>query len=243
MLEIKKLVLNYEKNSLYSIKDVNLSEGDKLCVLGKNGIGKSTFLRALIFDKSESNKIIVNNKKLNDLSLSIRVNYFGLQTQNNIDTFWGTAKDFLELSYVKKNDNMNNSLDSLVNDFKLEKIIDSRFNILSGGQKKILSIASIFIQNPYVYLLDEPLANLDFFYQKIILDNLKKLKNKIIIMTSHDLTPVNEISSHLLLLFKNSNYMFDKTEKIFLSKNITKLYEVPFSSLSINNKNLIYANL
>ena len=175
--------------------------------------------------------------------LSIRVNYFGLQTQNNIDTFWGTAKDFLELSYVKKNDNMNNSLDSLVNDFKLEKIIDSRFNILSGGQKKILSIASIFIQNPYVYLLDEPLANLDFFYQKIILDNLKKLKNKIIIMTSHDLTPVNEISSHLLLLFKNSNYMFDKTEKIFLSKNITKLYEVPFSSLSINNKNLIYANL
>ena len=166
MLEIKKLVLNYEKNSLYSIKDVNLSEGDKLCVLGKNGIGKSTFLRALIFDKSESNKIIVNNKKLNDLSLSIRVNYFGLQTQNNIDTFWGTAKDFLELSYVKKNDNMNNSLDSLVNDFKLEKIIDSRFNILSGGQKKILSIASIFIQNPYVYLLDEPLANLDFFTRK-----------------------------------------------------------------------------
>ena len=243
MLEIKQLVLNYEKNSLYSIKDVNLSEGDKLCVLGKNGIGKSTFLRALIFDKSKSNKIIVNNKKLNDLSLSIRVNYFGLQTQNNIDTFWGTAKDFLELSYVKKNDNMNNSLDSLVNDFKLEKIIDSRFNILSGGQKKILSIASIFIQNPYVYLLDEPLANLDFFYQKIILDNLKKLKNKIIIMTSHDLTPVNDLSSHLLLLFKNSNYMFGKTEKIFLSKNLSKLYEVPFSSVSINNKNLIYANL
>ena len=57
---------------------------------------------------------------------------------------------------------MNNSLDSLINDFKLEKIIDSRFNILSGGQK-ILSIASIFIQNPYVYLLDEPLANLDFY--------------------------------------------------------------------------------
>ena len=69
---------------------------------GENGIGKSTFLRALIFDKSESNKIIVNNKKLNDLSLSTRVNYFGLQTQNNIDTFWGTAKDFLKLSYVKK---------------------------------------------------------------------------------------------------------------------------------------------
>ena len=135
MLEIKQLVLSYGKNSLYSIQDGNLSEGDKLCVLGKNGIGKSTFLRALIFDKSKSNKIIVNNKKLNDLSLSIRVNYFGLQTQNNIDTFWGTAKDFLELSFVKKNDNMNNSLDSLVNDFKLEKIIDSRFNILSGGQK------------------------------------------------------------------------------------------------------------
>ena len=93
MLEIKQLVLSYGKNSLYSIQDVNLSEGDKLCVLGKNGIGKSTFLRALIFDKSKSNKIIVNNKKLNDLSL-IRVNYFGLQTQNNIDTFWGTAKDF-----------------------------------------------------------------------------------------------------------------------------------------------------
>ena len=98
---------------------------------------------------------------------------------------------------------MNNSLDSLINDFKLEKIIDSRFNILSGGQKKILSIASIFIQNPYVYLLDEPLANLDFFYQKIILDNLKKLKNKIIIIKSHDLTPVNDLSSHLLMLFKN----------------------------------------
>ena len=97
----------------------------------------------------------------------MRVNYFGLQAQNNIDTFWGTAKDFLELFYAKKNDNMKVDLDSLVNDFKLEKIINSRFNILSGGQKKILSIASVFIQNPYVYLLDEPLANLDYFYQKL----------------------------------------------------------------------------
>ena len=243
MLEIKKLDLNYEKHLLCSITGINLNEGDKLCVLGKNGVGKSTFLKALIFDKSKSNKITINNKKSNDLSLSLRVNYFGLQTQNNIDTFWGTAKDFLELSYAKKNDNMKVDLDSLVNDFKLEKIINSRFNILSGGQKKILSIASVFIQNPYVYLLDEPLANLDFFYQKIILNNLKKLKKKIIIMTSHDLTPVNDLSSHLLLLFKNSGYMFGKTEKLFLSENLRKLYGVEFSSISLNNKNLIYANL
>lgn len=243
MLEIKKLDLNYEKHLLYSITGIHLSEGDKLCVLGKNGVGKSTFLRALIFDKSKLNKIIINNKKLNNLSLSLRVNYFGLQTQNNIDTFWGTAKDFLELSYAKKNDKMKVDLDCLVNDFKLEKIINSRFNILSGGQKKILSIASVFIQNPYVYLLDEPLANLDFFYQKIILNNLKKLKKKIIIMTSHDLTPVNDLSSHLLLLFKNSNYMFGKTEKLFLSENLRKLYEVEFSSISMNNKNMIYADL
>jgi len=243
MLEIKKLDLNYEKHLLYSITGIHLSEGDKLCVLGKNGVGKSTFLRALIFDKSKLNKIIINNKKLNTLSLSLRVNYFGLQTQNNIDTFWGTAKDFLELSYAKKNDKMKVDLDCLVNDFKLEKIINSRFNILSGGQKKILSIASVFIQNPYVYLLDEPLANLDFFYQKIILNNLKKLKKKIIIMTSHDLTPVNDLSSHLLLLFKNSNYMFGKTEKLFLSENLRKLYEVEFSSISMNNKNMIYADL
>lgn len=243
MLEIKKLDLNYDKYSLYSITDVNLTEGDKLCILGKNGVGKSTFLRTLIFDKSKSNKIVINNKKLSNLSLGMRVNYFGLQAQNNIDTFWGTAKDFLELSYVKKNDNINHCLDSLVNDFKLEEIINSRFNILSGGQKKILSIASIFIQNPNVYLLDEPLANLDFFYQKIILDNLKKLKNKIIIMTSHDLTPVYDLSSHLLLLFRNSNYMFGKTEKLFLSENLSKLYEVEFKSISVNDKNLIYTNL
>ena len=243
MLEIRKLDLNYEKHLLYSISGINLNEGDKLCVLGKNGVGKSTFLRALIFDKSKSNKIIINNKKSNDLSLSLRVNYFGLQTQNNIDTFWGTSKDFLQLSYAKKNDNMKVDLDGLVNDFKLEKIINSRFNILSGGQKKILSIASVFIQNPYVYLLDEPLANLDFFYQKIILNNLKKLKKKIIIMTSHDLTPVNDLSSHLLLLFKKSDYMFGKTEKLYLSENLKKLYGVEFSSISLNNKNLIYANL
>ena len=243
MLEIKELDLNYEHNSLYSFRNVNLSQGDKLCVLGKNGVGKTTFLRALIFDKSESNKIIINNKKLNDLTLGMRVNYLGLQTQNNIDNFWGTAKDFLELSCVKKNDNIKYCLDSLVNDFKLEKIIDKKFNILSGGQKKILSIASIFIQNPYVYLFDEPLANLDFFHQKIILDNLKKLKNKIIIMTSHDLTPVSELSSHLLMLFKNSNYMFGKTKKLFLSKNLNRLYEAQFSSTTINNKNIIFANL
>ena len=35
-------------------------------------------------------------------------------------------------------------------------------------------------------------------------------------MTSHDLTPINDLSSHLLFLLKNSNYMFGKTEKLFL---------------------------
>ena len=58
MLEIKQLVLSYGKNSLYSIQDVNLSEGDKLCVLGKNGIGKSTFLM-LNFYKSNQIKLLL----------------------------------------------------------------------------------------------------------------------------------------------------------------------------------------
>ena len=108
----------------------------------------------------------------------------------------------------------------IVKGFNIENLLNKKYNNLSGGEKRIVTFASIMVNNPDILLLDEPTNHLDIDTLEWLEQYLKKYKGTIIII-SHDRYLLNKISNKIVLLENgkidiyndNNNYYLEEKEK------------------------------
>jgi Cu-processing system ATP-binding protein len=107
---------------------------------------------------------------------------------------------------------------TLVSDFGLDLLLDKRMHTLSGGTRQKVSAALAFMFNPSVYILDEPTAGLDPLAVEVLKKkiNAERLKGKLVIITSHVLSDLDELTTHAV-------YMVDGS--IFYNNSIAALKE------------------
>ena len=122
--------------------------------------------------------------------------------------------------------------EELINNFELKKIFDKRMRTLSGGTRQKVSAALAFLFNANVLILDEPTAGLDplsadILKEKIIKENKK---GKLIIITSHILSELDELISHLIYMqdgkirfYKKIDELKNESGQAKLSKAISTL--------------------
>lgn len=243
MLEIKNLTSGYGRKKSYReiLTDINLQidNGDFICLSGPNGSGKSTFMNSIANIKnddliiSENSKIIFNNTNLFELS---RMNFaknisFLIQNEQSI---WDykvfdyilTGRfcytDFFS-NYSQKDKNKVQEIISLL---KIENLQDRNINTLSGGEFQKVRIARTFVQDTPIILLDEPAGSLDFNFRFSILQIIKsfaKEKNKIVITTIHDLN-LASIFADKIILMNNEKFYYDIPNKIITPKILQEIY-------------------
>ncbi len=205
----------------------NLSYGEIFIIMGKNGTGKTTLLRALSnLLIPEKGTILINDKPVSkygtDLSniLSFvnseeRSFYWRLSAYENLE-FFGTLLG-LKKSQLKKN------ILSSLRRVDLIKHKDFRFDKYSSGMKQRLSIARGFLNKPKIILLDEPTRNLDPFHAKEIRELIKRLSNSktaIIIATNN---PEDAFIGDKLSILKNHKLSsFKKIDE----KNLKRISEL-----------------
>jgi Cu-processing system ATP-binding protein len=121
-------------------------------------------------------------------------------------------KDIRGISVKEKMD------ESLVSDFGLNKMLDKRMGTLSGGTRQKVSAALAFLFNPDALILDEPTAGLDPVSSEILKEKIleEKNKGKLILITSHVLSELDEIISEVI---------FMKEGKICFHKGLDQLKE------------------
>ena len=94
--------------------------------------------------------------------------------------------------------------DKMISLFNLEKIQDLPPSVLSGGEKRRLSIAGVLAMEPEIILMDEPLANLDYPSVKMVLSTLIELKKKgvTVIIVSHEAEKLLSLTDNTIILSK-----------------------------------------
>ena len=92
--------------------------------------------------------------------------------------------------------------DKMISLFNLEKIQDLPPSVLSGGEKRRLSIAGVLAMEPEIILMDEPLANLDYPSVKMVLSTLIELKKKgvTVIIVSHEAEKLLSLTDNTIIL-------------------------------------------
>src|SRR6185503_15172489 len=130
----------------------------------------------------------------------------------------------------------NASEENLDNDliikFNLVSIFDRPMRTLSGGTRQKVSAALAFLFNPDVLILDEPTAGLDPLSSEILKEKIlkEKSKNKLILITSHILSDLDELTTHIMYLqegklefFKEIDQLREETDELKLGKAIARI--------------------
>jgi len=196
MITTKGLTFKYNQNqNLFRFPDIELSESENLLVLGKSGVGKTTFLHLLAgLIKPESGSITINQTEINTLSPqkldTFRGQQIGLVFQSNHAIRSLTVLENLKARlYFSKNPIQVAAIEALLKDLDLLELKHRNINELSVGQLQRLGIGMAVIHNPKLILADEPTSSLDDENCSAVIELLFKQaqKNKAsLIVITHD---------------------------------------------------------
>jgi ABC-type multidrug transport system fused ATPase/permease subunit len=193
-IKIQKLYYEYDKNNkILKNINININKNDVIGIFGNSGSGKTTLLKLILgLHKIQQGKILINNKKVQTISKEIYWKNFSYIPQNSI-LLDGNLHENITLTH-DKNINIDKLIKSikftdLTNKLKLsEKNNYNKENLskISGGEIQRISISrAIYFDRP-IFILDESTNALDKKNQKFILQKIKKIKDKIIFIVTHD---------------------------------------------------------
>lgn len=219
MLKVNQLSKIYQ-NGYKALNNINfeMEYKDILGVIGPNGAGKTTLLNILSNLLEPTNgSISIDGIEVNDISRDVG---FVLEEVCFYEEMTGyeNLKFIGELFQVK---NINNTINKLIEIVKLEDVINNKVKLFSAGMKKRLSIARALIHNPSILIFDEPTNTLDIENKEIIFNIFKQLKgkNKIIIISSHNLDEIYTTCNKYLIINKEQKFFGEKSELLENIKN------------------------
>ena len=203
---IKVINLRKTYGTKEAVKNVSfeIKENEIIGLLGPNGCGKTTTIGMILgLLKPTSGEVLINGLKMEENPIQI------LQKINFISPYIELPKKltvkqnlivYAKLYSVK---NINEKLDYLVSELRLENLLNKITGELSSGQKNRISLAKAIINDPSVLLLDEPTASLDpevGDFVRSFLENYKKEKKVSILLASHNMDEVNRLCSSIMMM-------------------------------------------
>lgn len=209
VLKVKNLSIGYDKE--LSNLTFNVERGDKLGIIGSNGIGKSTLLKTLMGQVNQlSGKYVFGNR--------VNIAYFSQQLENlNLKN---TIYDEIDKEFPSLTPN---ELRTLLGTFEFTgDDVFKTIKDLSGGEKVRVSLCKILYHKPNVLILDEPTNHLDIISKNTIEQMLKSYQGTII-MVSHDRYLIKNVCNKLLVFNQNTTdfYKFGYQEYLEKRKEIS----------------------
>ena len=208
-----------------------------LMLIGPNGTGKSTTLKAISKNVSYAGDIFYKNKNIKDISNTEYAKCVGFLSQNNFVAYDFSIYDIVSMGrYSYKNSILSSRtnadeekiLDAL-DIVGLLDIKDKSVQELSGGEVQRTFLAQLFAQDPSILVLDEPTNNLDLVYQEQIFNILKKWiseKKVSVISVVHDLSLAKYYGDSAVLLDNNDGYRYGKISDVMHKSNLDDVYHM-----------------
>lgn len=200
MIQIENISKRFKKLQALHAISVDMAKGQVISLIGPNGSGKTTLIKSILgLVKPDSGTILFNGTAIDE-----KVEYrrqIGYMPQ--IGRYPDNMKIGQLFDMVKNIRHDGKPLDEeLYYGFKLDTIVDKNMRALSGGTRQKVSAALAFLFGAEVLILDEPTAGLDPLSSELLKDKIRteKEKGKLILITSHILSDLEELTTDVLYL-------------------------------------------
>lgn len=219
---LDNLGVGYDK-VLYNL-NLYVRRGDKMGIIGPNGLGKSTILKTIVglIPKLHGTITVGNN---------VNIGYFD-QSLAMLDENHTVLEEFMAKFPKVSEYEARCSLGSFL--FKGDDVL-KKLNVLSGGERVRLQLCKILYTKPNVLILDEPTNHLDIVGREY-LENILNDYSGTVLFVSHDRYFVSKVATSILALTKDSYKLYDCNYKEYLDK--VKLEKNLDSDSSSNDKKL-----
>ena len=231
MIRIEHISKRFRK--LQALDDISavFDKGQVISLIGPNGSGKTTLIKCILgMVRPNDGKIFVDEQLINgDPSYREKIGYMpqiGRYPEN-----MKVGQLFKMLQRIRNMDET--KVDNyLVEQFELKKIFEKPMRTLSGGTRQKVSAAVAFLFDPAILILDEPTAGLDPLASEILKEKIvtEKKKNKLILITSHILSDLDELTTHIMYMqegkmqfFKDMEALQEETGELRLGKAIARI--------------------
>lgn len=184
--------LSFDKRKMLDAFSYKFTRGERIGIVGRNGVGKSTFLNLMSGEIAPDSGVIEHGE-------TIRTGYY---TQRGISfkpgqTVLECVQEIAEI--VKSSDGQTVSATTLLNRFLFpHDTFNKRVDILSGGEQRRLYLLTVLMRNPNLLILDEPTNDLDIMTLNVLEEYLKEFKGSLLIV-SHDRYFLDKCVDHLFI--------------------------------------------
>ncbi|MFC2552039.1 MAG: ABC transporter ATP-binding protein [Candidatus Saccharibacteria bacterium] len=229
IVSIEDFTMKFGSKTVIDNLSFEINKGETFGLLGSNGSGKTTILRALLgIYPATKGKLLINGKKFTP-ELGGKIGYLpeerGLYKKENVldvMTYFGqlkgverqAAKEW-SLEYLKRVD--------LADKAKMK--IDK----LSGGQQQKVQLGVTIMNNPEILILDEPTKGFDPINRRLLMDIIdeQKAKGSTVILITHDMAEVERLCDRLLLLKNGNKHAYGTVSEVlkkFNKKNMDDVF-------------------
>ena len=230
-LEAKNINKSYKGRKVVNDVSIEVKQGEIVGLLGPNGAGKTTTFYTIVgLIKPDSGIISINKSEVTSFPMYLRAQkglgylaqepsvFRKLSVEDNI-------KAVLELTSLN-NDEQNQKMNSLINEFGLDHVRKNRGDLLSGGDRRRTEIARALATDPKFVLLDEPFAGVDPIAVEDIQKIVSHLKNKNIgiLITDHNVQETLAITDRTYLMFEGNILRDGKPEDLAKDEMVRKVY-------------------
>lgn len=196
ILKCENLSCGYENKIILESINFEIDKGQLWCILGANGIGKSTLFKTILgLLKPVSGKVKYLDREITKWNRKELAKVVSYVPQNHIPPFPFRVIDVLmmgrhpfqsTIGSVKKEDI--DAVKKALNMLQIEHLADRVYTQISGGERQLVLLARAIVQDTPLMILDEPVSNLDFGNHAKVIQHIRNLvkMGKSIVMTTHE---------------------------------------------------------
>ncbi len=231
MLVARNLCKSYGNRRVVDHVSLSVGEGQIIGLLGKNGAGKTTTFRMTMgMIRADQGQVFFKGEEISSLPMYQRARkgigylhqetsvFRGLTVQQNLMAILETQP----ASPMERE----SRLDELVTEFGLERVLQNKAAVLSGGEKRRLEVARALITNPGLILLDEPFSGVDPIAVSDLQQVIRHLQRKGIgiLLTDHNVRETLKTTDQSYIIYDGRIIAHGTKEEILADPNARRYY-------------------
>jgi len=244
-LKVEDVSFSYGENEVLKDISFELGEPNLTCIVGPNGVGKTTLARCVNrLLRPRNGRVTLDDVDINDMTLRELAVHIGYVPNSSRDTFpmsvmntilmgrhpragWTTSDHDLEV------------VEETMRTMGLEEYAMRDFNELSAGQHQRVMIARGLAQEPELLILDEPTSNLDVKHQMEVMELLRRLTRErgiTVLMVCHDLNITARYADRIIMMSDGRIHSDGTAAEVMTEGNIMDVYGVRSKLIEVEGR-------